>query len=389
MTDSAQSHDGAEAGSGVLRRLLQAKNAVKAADRGAPDLPQLPRTTPSRAASTAMARAAERLYALPVQTLEATPGAITLAEMAELLPQPALLCVVQGQGEALGVVAIDPAAMTALIEVQTLGRVTARPIESRRTTRSDAMICADFVNAMLDDLGQEMASLDGFEGFEGFRYASYLDDARPLLLMLEDSPYRSLRFNLRFGADGARVGEIFVALPQPRGQLALPEPTEQAAKPAAKAEQPATAPAKPATGPGDLVLAVRDAPIEVAGVLCRRMVRLGDLRGLQPGQLLHLPRLGLGKARLETATGQLLAQGKLGETDGYHAIRLRKAGTKADDQPVERDAPRPETALSRQLPTEVEPPIEDLHSPDSFRDDADSEALEGQVDSLATRKQAL
>lgn len=378
------------AGAGVLGRLLQARDLARIDQGGAPSLPRPQPVTVARAATNAVARAVERLYALPVTPLALDPAAITLAEMAELLPQPALLSVLEGAGDAIGVMAIDPALMTALIEVQTLGRVTARPLDSRKPTRSDAMICADFVNALLDELGGELTQLPGFDGFGGFRYASYLDDQRPLMLMLEDGGYRSLRFRLRLGREPGREGEIFLALPQqktaraPLSPVLAPTANEMAgrrvaagaASVAGVAETGAPSSEKPQFRPQPM----RDAPVEVVGVLCRRPVSLGVLRNLKPGQVLSLPRVNLAEARLETGLGQLLAVGKLGEAEGYHAIRLRGADEAPADAPGSQAADRwpqgaaaPLAGLAARDATApvagrpAEPPIGDLDLPDGFR----------------------
>ncbi|WP_330450512.1 hypothetical protein FLP41_09615 [Paracoccus marcusii] len=46
--------------------------------------------------------------------------------------------------------------MAALVEWQALGRVTSRGLERRRPTRSDALLCSDFINALLTELTAEM-----------------------------------------------------------------------------------------------------------------------------------------------------------------------------------------------------------------------------------------
>ncbi|RJL06146.1 hypothetical protein D3P05_18575 [Paracoccus siganidrum] len=107
--------------------------------------------------------------------------------------------------------ALSPEAVTALIEVQTLGRITGRPAERRRPTRSDAMLCADFVNALMAEIAQELDGIDGFEGWAGYRYASYLDDPRPLALMLDDRPFRSMAMDLRLGGPQGREARILMA----------------------------------------------------------------------------------------------------------------------------------------------------------------------------------
>lgn len=284
-------------------------------------LPQPQPLSPARAAANAVGRAAERLYRMPVLPLDFRPGAATLAELPELLPEGSLLIVLQGPGDLIGAISLSYETVTALIEVQALGRVTARHADRRRLTRSDAAICVDFINALMTNLSTEMAGVEGFGPIPVYRYATFLEEARPLLLMLEDRPYRSLSLSLRFG-DGAdtRDGAILIALPhkaEARGAEA--RGTETRAP-----EARSTTPALPAAGPSGTTLApaMADAPVEVVGVLCRRTVSLGELRALTPGKLLPLPRVNLSEARLETPDGQLLAIGKLGESEGCHALRL-------------------------------------------------------------------
>ncbi|MFC3631367.1 FliM/FliN family flagellar motor C-terminal domain-containing protein [Paracoccus angustae] len=339
---------------GRLRALLQARAG---AGTGKPArLPQPQPLSPARAAANAVARAAERLYRMPVLPVDIRPGAVTLAELPELLPEQSLLVVLQGPGDQIGAMALGFETVTALIEVQALGRVTARPAERRRLTRSDAAICVDFVNALMAELGTEMAAVEGFGPLGAYRYATHLDDPRPLILMLEDRPYRSLSFDLRFGGAETRDGRILVALPH-----------KAEARPAEPRPATSATPAAPAgTPPGaSLASAMAAAPVEVVGVLCRRTVTLGELRALVPGKLLPLPRVTLAEARLETRDGQLLAIGKLGEAEGCHALRLQESCRPAAEQ-----TPAPAAA------SPVLPPA-DLSDKDPFRASPDPRAIAG------------
>ncbi|WP_405406156.1 hypothetical protein [Paracoccus sp. Ld10] len=299
---------------GVLRRMLQTRAQVRLGQGGAPQLPASPPPTPSRAAATAIGRAADRLYQLPVRTLSVQPGALTLAELPELLPELPLVVVLQGPGDLLGAVALCPQAVAALVEWQALGRVTSRGLERRRPTRSDALLCSDFINAMLAELTSEMKGVDGFEGVAGYHFLTHLDDPRPLSLMLEDRPLRSLSFHLAMGAPDMREGHILLALPQPTAQ-ARPRPD---APPTVEPLPPAAIPARIS-----LADAMQDAPVAVTGILCRKRVSLAELRGFLDGRLMSLPRACLTQATLETQDGQILATGKFGEAEGCHAIRLR------------------------------------------------------------------
>lgn len=343
---SAEADEGDRDGQagGVLRRMLRSRS--QAEPPRAPILPPAPPPTPAKAAATAIGRTAERLYGLAIPDVRVTQGVVTLAELPEVLPDLPLVVVLQGPGENLGAISLCPQTVASLIEIQALGRVTARPLERRRPTRSDATLCADFINMLLTELAAETDGLDGFQGIAGYRFLTALDDPRPLALMLEDKPLRSLTFDLRIGSTDLRDGQVLLVLPQARKQpTPKPQPTP------APVAAPAPVVAKPSLG-----APMRQAQIEVVGVLCRRKVSLAELRALAPGRVLQLPRACLTDARLETADGQILAAGKFGEAEGCHAIRLR-----------DRDAaPAPET-LAPASATPVPDPPEDLAQPDPFR----------------------
>ena len=304
-------------GGSVLRRALAARRAVRGKGPGAPeaDPPRLvagPRP-PDRAVAAAIARAADRIHGLAVFFDKVNTGHAELAEIPELLPEQPLISVVEGPGDRLGAVAMDSGLLTSLIEMQALGRVSARPAVARRPTRTDGAICADFVSACLAELEAELAGQPGFEGVAGFRYASFLDDPRPLALMLEETSYRLVSVTLRAGDAGERDGTLLLILPHAPPRATAPAPTADAPT--------ASAPPAPARGP--LAEAVRQAPIELTGVLCRRQITLGELHALGPGDRIALPPGVLEQATLETAAGQVVFRGRLGALGGHHALRLR------------------------------------------------------------------
>lgn len=398
---------------GVLRQMLTLRHEA-ARDRGRP--PQLPRpqpVTPARAATTAFGRVAERLYGMAVQPLSVKADAMTLAELTELLPEHPLLALLQGPGDSLGAMALCPEMVAALVEMQALGRVTTRPLERRRPTRSEALLCAEFIDLLMAELQSEMTGLEGFETFGSFRFATSLEDPRPLALLLEDRPFRSLSFQLALGSPDAREGGMLLALPQPlRATLGADPATGAATRspgggPISALMPPPALPAGPVTAETSAVSApvpadaLPDVPVELIGVLCRRQASLGELRALSAGKLLHLPRVRLSEARIETVQGQLLAQGKFGEAEGCHAIRLRDPAMQGDDTaapdapqfgglaPSAMDAPSTMATMAAMaampqmdeieidgngfLPPDM--PLADLSEPDMFQSDPGLDAL--------------
>jgi Fe-S-cluster-containing dehydrogenase component/flagellar motor switch/type III secretory pathway protein FliN len=118
---------------------------------------------------------------------------------------------------------------------------------------------------------------------------------------------------------------------------------------------------------------VQAAPVRVVGILCRRKLSLQALRALGPGSLIPLPQNVMDEARVETPNGQLLALGRLGEADGFHALRLKhaKAGTKSAGSAgstLAPDAYAPSFTDQPELDSGIEPPMDDLGHADAFRD---------------------
>lgn len=347
----------------VMRQMIARRDLMRVPAEQAAVAASLAQTVSlDRAAATALGRAAERLHRLPIFVQQAEFAAMSLSELPELLPERALLAVVEGPRDALGVMALCPGVLSSLIEMQALGRVTSRPPVPRRATRTDAAISADLVNAFLSELGRELAGRADMPGFGTFRYATFLDDPRALELMLEDGVMMRLTLKLRIGSGGQRDGTLMLAVPL--AQKARPKPVPG---PLLMAPGDDAAPAPPAAPPPDaarphvptLVDAVQQAPVRVIGVLCRRTLSLRALRDLVPGAIIPLPANVLDDARVETSSGQLIARGKLGEADGQHAIRLRALRATAD--PAQPASP-PDASTAP-----PEPPMADMLQPDAFR----------------------
>lgn len=371
---------GAVADKGVLHRLLQTRDRISSQSGHAPQLPVTPTLTPAKACSVAIARAASELFDLPMMAKDVALGGVTLAELPEVLPEPALLAILQGPEDAIGVMAISLEAVIALIEIQTVNQITTRPLLRRKATRADALMCAEFINKLLEELGAELGVIEGFEGIGMFRYASNLDEPRPLQLILSDVPHRCVTSQLRIGRDHMREATIFLALPQSSiSKHPLPDPPDRG-RDNVEVEV-VSAPEPPAKTSPTLAAAVQDCLVDVVGVLTRRQITLGELRALQPGKMLSLPRANLNKTRLELSTGEVLATGKLGEATGCYAIRIADPETPADSiPPVNKISAL--SPLGQNLPTGIaindDMPL-DLSSPDEFSEPAMSGADEPEM----------
>lgn len=325
----------ARAPASVLRRRLAGRQP--AAPVVPPPVVAAPRS-PERAASAAVARAADRCMGLQLSFESVAMRDVTLAELTETLPERSLLSLIEGPEDLLGVVSISSGLLGGLIEMQATGRVTARAEDTRMPTRADGAFCADFVNMALAELAADLTPLPGQPALLGYRYASYLPDTRPLGLLLDERVFRLIEMRLRAGPMAQRQGSLLIALPLivpvvGAAVAALPDPPDLA-EPASSDTGP-----PPLSRQSPMAEAVRAATLPLFAVLCRRPVTLGELRRLQPGDKLPLTH-GAGSAvTLETASGQVLARGRMGQSEGHYALRLTCT-------PAKGAAPEPTTAAA-------------------------------------------
>lgn len=288
---------------GVLRRKLLAARADRA--EGGPGA--------DRGWRIALARAARDTLKLPLDVAALTLDRRSLAELLELPPDRSLIAVLEGPGEGLGVLILSPEVLSGFVESLTMGRVSAGLAPSRRPTRTDAAMVAATVDAALAGLERALAEEADLIWAGGFRYASFLDDPRPLGLLLEDVPYRLLRAEVSL-ALGARTGTVMLALPaEGRGRV----PPRAAAQKQPPDHGPAFAEA--------LAERVAGADCVLMAVLARLTMPLAAVMSLAEGQVLALPQAALDRITLEGVDGRRLASGRLGQNRGMRAVRLAEA----------------------------------------------------------------
>lgn len=278
--------------------------------------------TPARAFGQAVAKSGQELYGLQIAAGTVSESRASLAELPERMPERALVVILQGPADGQGVIALSPEVLASLVEVQTTGSLGRPEVVARRATRTDAALAQAFIGDLLARFAAGLGSDPALVWAGGFRYGAFLEDARPLGLILEETGYRLLTAALRFGEDGARVGQILLALPaEGRG----PQP---AGADANRAETPSPATAAWQARISDRVLgaeAVLDA------VLGRVELPLSEFMALRPGTVLRLPLSRLTTIGLEAGHRHVVATGRLGQWQGHMALRLNALAAEGED----------------------------------------------------------
>ncbi len=279
-------------------------------------------TGPDKAWRLALARSARDRVKLALDVRKSSLDRMTLAEILELSPERGLISVLEGPRQALGVLMLGPEVLAGMIEAQTTGIVTTGPAPERRPTRTDAAMVAAMIDGALEELERGLTGQEDGDWAMGYRYASFLEDIRPLGLLLEDIPYRVLRAEVNL-AYGAKKGMVFMALPaEVRLADAAPADALRNAAEALLFSQ----------GFCEHVLC---SPSQLDGVLARISLSLAQVMGFELGQVLPLGGAASDRISVEGMDGRKLWEGKLGQNRGLLAVRLTDeiGGVAAPPQP--------------------------------------------------------
>lgn len=260
----------------------------------------------------ALARASRDAMGLDLEFRSLSIARRSLAEILEIVPDRALLALLDGPRGGLGVIMLGPTVTATLIEKQTLGKLGTQTPAPRKASRIDAAMVAGVIDRALAGLDETLADEADLAWAGGFRYASYLEDPRPLGLMLEDESYRVLSAEVVLG--GGREGRVVLVLPAVgRGE----SPAATLGQPQDEAPQFTAA----------LSAQVMQADCRLDAVIGRLTLPLRQIMALQVGETLILPSASLDAVSLETVEGRHVGSARLGQHRGMRALKLREALT--------------------------------------------------------------
>ncbi|RME17007.1 MAG: FliM/FliN family flagellar motor switch protein [Alphaproteobacteria bacterium] len=296
----------------VIRRKLR----PPAGGRGGAEAPSPVAATLVRA----LARAAQDLAGLALRAKPPAERRCGLEDLVADVPEGALVALVARYG----LVVLDRHLVAAIVGMQTAGRIPSADTPPRAPTRTDAAMCADVIDGMLELLDSRLAgdSIPDAEMFRAFRFAYHLPDAEAAGRELEPADYREIAFDLALGGAGHGA----------RLRLAVPEPRPDARDVGEAAPSFHEA----------LRAHVLESEARLTAVLARQTMTLAALEALAPGDVLPLPDGALDGVRLEDLAGELVATGRLGKSGGHRALRLTHLGKRepAPRMPVEARKPQ-------------------------------------------------
>jgi flagellar motor switch protein FliM len=255
----------------------------------------------------ALARATRDAMGLDLEFRSLTITRQSLAEILEQVPDRALLALLDGPQGGLGVIMLAPLVTATLIEMQTLGRLSAKPGPLRRASRIDAAMIAGVIDRAFVGLDDTLAEDADLVWAGGFRYGSFVEDARPLALVLEEDAYRVL--SAEVGLGGGRVGQVILILP------AIGRGLHPAVRvDAAEVEAPQFTAA--------LNAQLMQADCRLDAVIGRLTMPIRQIMALAEGEVLVLPSASVDEISLETLEGRQVAVARLGQHRGMRALKL-------------------------------------------------------------------
>ncbi|WP_371168129.1 FliM/FliN family flagellar motor switch protein [Aliiroseovarius sp. 2305UL8-7] len=283
--------------------------------------PEIAPVTATSALGNSVVRAGEDIGGLVLAAETITQQRCVRGALRELLPERGLLALVEGPESRFGLIAVDHELVAALIEIQTIGRLLDAVAVERSATKTDATMCADFIDRVLECLEGALAEagLPEVSAISGYRFAVRLDDLRAAHMALDDIPYRCFQTSFKLG-DGSRSGGF---------TMLLPFDTE----PAHDTQEKAIA----ATGQSAPEVVLTSAT-ELHAVLHQTRMSLADVTGLEEGMIVTLPRAALGAVSLVDLSGRTVARCRLGRAQGNRALRIgqhQAALPIADDEDAE------------------------------------------------------
>jgi len=307
-----------------------------------------------RALGRGLSIAADALWGLGLAVEASDDISLRAERVRDRMEDDALLILLENDAGPCGLAAFDRALVTGLIEVQTLGKVTRLPTDTRRYTPTDAAMMAPLLDAALPRFASMLAGQPEMAHLQGYRFGALVEDAQTAGLALDAARYHLTEFDVSLAQD-TRRGRAHFLFPEP------PEPAGDAPPPAAGKHQ----------------AVLRLVPARMQAVLTRVHLPLHKAQALKAGDVLPISSQAVTSATLVVQGGHIAARGKLGQINGFRAVRIGWDGSPfhqastakpaADPGPVDADPHRVPLATSLPVPAadlaldgQLEKALEDL-----------------------------
>lgn len=272
--------------------------------------------SPSKALRLALAKAASAQFELPLVVRMVEHESMALTGVEALAGDDGLLILLDGEDGPPGAIKLDLQFVMAMIEVQLMGEVRQGEAKPRAFTPTDAAIVQPLMNAVLTGYAEQLNACDSVADAAFFRFGDRVENGRALALALWAPDYDLYRLNVDFGP-GAKTGVMELILPE-----RPPEPEVEETVGGALARK--------------LEENAMNAPVMLDAVLAPLRLPLQEVCRWSPGTVLHLSSETVTGARVIGAKGHKVAPAKLGQLNGFRAVRMVLKSEGEDDTPEPR-----------------------------------------------------
>lgn len=269
--------------------------------------------SPSKALRLALSKAADGLLGLAVTVSTVEQVKLPQTAIESDIANTGLLVLLDGAHGRRGALMMDQSFLSALIEVQTMGHVRKAEAQDRPLTRTDAAIAAPLIDEMLRLFDSQMDDATAAHTPAEFRFGDMIEDTRTLALAMDKPDYDRFRITADLG-QGAKTGVLDILLPKapPRAPEARHAPE--------LAEDTDT-----------LQGSAMNAPVVLNAVMARISMPLDQICNLKEGEVMTISREAISDLQLLGADNHLVASVKLGQVNGWRAVRLLAPDGSADD----------------------------------------------------------
>ncbi len=258
-------------------------------------------------------RAADQLLAVQADVQAVTVSKLDHAGVVAALGPHDLICLMTRDAVDVGLLVVDLGLLTALIEVQTLGKVTSAPLTERTPTRTDAVVVSDILDKWMTDVSRaaDEAGLSADVPFHGYAREHGILGLRAVELTLDPGQYKSMRITISLGGD-AKTGALTFFAPASRG-------------------------GGPTAGEASLGIRLRpalmNAPAEMQAILARVQQPLSKVLGFKLGDVVPVDAKALTRIQLEVSQDVPVVLARLGQVNGFRAVRLTRGAMDDDNAP--------------------------------------------------------
>lgn len=259
-----------------------------------------------RALGRSLSLAADALWSLGLVATVGPEATVTTARALSAVTDDQLLIVLEKDDGPCGLAALDRALVTGLTEIQTLGKVTRFPLEDRLYTATDAAMVAPLLDAALPRFSSMLVGQPEREYLQGYGFGALADDVQSATLALDAERFHVFRFEIGLAQD-LRSGNALFLFP-----AAQEKP----------ADQPGSEPK-----PGKYEASMKLVPTRMQAILTRIHIPLEKAQALKPGDLLEMSPDVVNAATLVVDGGHVAAKGKIGQINGFRAVRIGEVGS--------------------------------------------------------------